>query len=452
MKTNRDLEKGQILILLVLLVIGLLGFTALAIDGGMIFADRRYMQSAADASSLAGAGVVAQMMQNADVKQPDFNCAPFTDLSDAYGAAEEQALANDFTITPQAGLGESSDHGVLITCNPAEKYIDVFVMLSRVTNTSFVHLFTGGQMRNTVGSVTRVLPGITAGSGAAIVALSEVCGNKVGDLDIWGNADVHIYKGGIWSNSCNDRGGSGRLIIDEGSIDYHQGSTCTGMPIPPGCTEHTDLHPITTRPIPPPNCTSAPYQNLGVVNNPTTISPGNYKGWTFHSEVILEPGLYCIDGDISMTSAGFIRNETVDGTPTGAPMGGVTIYVMGGDNNPAVQINGGVNTALVAVNEKPTVVVPGGPGAIEDLLLYISSNLVNVDFVINGNSGSQFAGTIYAPAAIVRINGTAEIGNPTNMGCSIIGYDVTTTGSGEIGITYNADMDYGWPSELQVQK
>ena len=49
-------EEGQVLVLLVLGMIGLLAFTALAIDGGMILVERRSAQNAADASSLTGSG------------------------------------------------------------------------------------------------------------------------------------------------------------------------------------------------------------------------------------------------------------------------------------------------------------------------------------------------------------------------------------------------------------
>ena len=48
-------EKGQVLILIALAAIGLFAFAALAIDGSMVFSDRRHSQNAADAAALAGA-------------------------------------------------------------------------------------------------------------------------------------------------------------------------------------------------------------------------------------------------------------------------------------------------------------------------------------------------------------------------------------------------------------
>jgi len=50
--TKYSSERGQVLVLLVLALVGLLGFTALAIDGGMVYSDRRTAQNAADASAL----------------------------------------------------------------------------------------------------------------------------------------------------------------------------------------------------------------------------------------------------------------------------------------------------------------------------------------------------------------------------------------------------------------
>ncbi len=63
-KQIKKSERGQILIVLTLALVALLGFTALAVDGGMVYSDRRYAQSAADASALAGAGAAAQTMEN----------------------------------------------------------------------------------------------------------------------------------------------------------------------------------------------------------------------------------------------------------------------------------------------------------------------------------------------------------------------------------------------------
>ena len=47
-------ERGQTLLIGVLAMTALLGFTAMAIDIGMFFEDRRHLQNSADAMALAG--------------------------------------------------------------------------------------------------------------------------------------------------------------------------------------------------------------------------------------------------------------------------------------------------------------------------------------------------------------------------------------------------------------
>jgi len=52
---KKSFERGQALILIVFAIIGLVGITALAIDGGNAFAERRKAQNAADTAALSGA-------------------------------------------------------------------------------------------------------------------------------------------------------------------------------------------------------------------------------------------------------------------------------------------------------------------------------------------------------------------------------------------------------------
>ena len=62
MKYDRKTESGQILVILTVGIVMLLGFAALAIDGGMYYSDRRYDQNAADNAALAGAGAAGQIL------------------------------------------------------------------------------------------------------------------------------------------------------------------------------------------------------------------------------------------------------------------------------------------------------------------------------------------------------------------------------------------------------
>ncbi len=65
---SKGRERGQGLILSVLVMGAIFGFTAMALDVGMIFRDRRHLQNAADAAALAGAAELPMNPARAVVK------------------------------------------------------------------------------------------------------------------------------------------------------------------------------------------------------------------------------------------------------------------------------------------------------------------------------------------------------------------------------------------------
>jgi len=67
-------QKGQIIVIFAVALVVLLGFTALAIDGGMVYSDRRFSQSAADAASLAGGGAGAATLEDEGITYGNFTC------------------------------------------------------------------------------------------------------------------------------------------------------------------------------------------------------------------------------------------------------------------------------------------------------------------------------------------------------------------------------------------
>ncbi|MGB7874939.1 MAG: pilus assembly protein TadG-related protein, partial [Anaerolineales bacterium] len=66
-KINSNSERGQVLVIIAIAIIGLVGITGLAIDGSIILEDRRHAQNAADTAALAGALAKIQ----AQVPPPD---------------------------------------------------------------------------------------------------------------------------------------------------------------------------------------------------------------------------------------------------------------------------------------------------------------------------------------------------------------------------------------------
>ena len=150
-------ESGQAIILLVFGVLGLLGFTALAIDGGMVYLDRRQAQSASDASSLTGGGSIAYWLDQHNILYDDFNCSTqlVTDIRN-YGIlkASERALGNDYNDTEYAISTICEENGP----NFDEKYIDIITDITKETETSFLHFVYQGRANNQVESTVRVRP------------------------------------------------------------------------------------------------------------------------------------------------------------------------------------------------------------------------------------------------------------------------------------------------------
>ena len=131
------------------------------------------------------------------------------------------------------------------------------------------------------------------------------------------------------------------------------------------------------------------------VNTPVTVDvaapncsdPAAHQmnGKDFKGEVNLEPGLYCIKGDVTMNAGDVVKGADV------------TLYFMDGK----VTINGGATVQLSAPSGKD--VSP----ALKNILFYVPSKVDNKGNVsgaavtINGNSDSYFTGTIYAPGSDV---------------------------------------------------
>ncbi len=434
-------EKGQILVLLALVLIGLLGFTALAVDGGMIFADRRYMQSSADAASLAGAGDIASVVEAQ--KLTSINCSALAGgITHAYATTINTAASNDFTIAHENNLGPEPDevnNGVKIICNESVDYVDVVVMLTRDTTTSFVHLFTGGPMRNTVYSKTRVQPRTTAGDGSSIVSLSKDCIKNHEGGFFSGNNTTVLTNGGIWSNSCIVKGGNAGVTITGGAINYYDcgdPNICKVVnlsnPIP---TPQYVYHPMTVDPFSTWtwDCNAPAHApTLDSVTGITTYAPGTYSDWSMQGvKAFLEPGLYCLSGPLNSNASTEIEGKDI------------TIYFTGDK----FQVNAQAKLNLAAPN--PSTLPPLPDGSIMNLLFYAPTAS---EVTINGGSDNYIGGTMYMPQALVTINGNSGTRNLPAWDVAIIGYGVKILGNSTIELNYNPDLDFGFPAFIQVQK
>ena len=152
---NLRSEKGQIIILLAVGIVILLGFTALAIDGGMVFFDRRSAQNAADASALAGGYELAKNPWDAVTLRSRITAA-------AQGLASDNQYGEDSGKNVTVELLDAAMQPILIPVPPnpiPDDYVVdpnagntqyVRVTITSSVNTSFLHFVYNGPVLNAI--------------------------------------------------------------------------------------------------------------------------------------------------------------------------------------------------------------------------------------------------------------------------------------------------------------
>ncbi|PKN92373.1 MAG: hypothetical protein CVU44_14640 [Chloroflexi bacterium HGW-Chloroflexi-6] len=162
-----------------------------------------------------------------------------------------------------------------------------------------------------------------------------------------------------------------------------------------------------------------PYQ----VNTPVTVDVAapncsdpaakQMDGKDFKGEVNLDPGLYCITGDVTMNAGDVVTGDDV------------TLYFLDGK----VTINGGATVNLSAPSRDDA------SPALKNILFYVPGAAGKGQAVkINGNSDSYFTGTIYAPGSDVDFLGTSHTEGCENT--QVIGWNVRIGGTADVIFCY----------------
>lgn len=429
-------ERGQVLVIIALAMIGLIGITGLAIDGSMVLSDRRRAQNAADTAALAGALTYIRECEQS-------GCDTQAEITNAKAAMEIDALDR---------AGSNGYHGDLLrsevevyTCDdvdascPAPYAGDsdyVQVIITSHVNTGFARVIGVPQMHNHVLAVSLADDDDSGplANANAIVAFAPHGKGCTGEFIVGGSGTVKIEGGGIFVNSDNtvddlssttcgafsqdgckttldfvDGGG----ITSVGNINLNK--NCAGNlegPMVEGVSQ-MDFPPDPVLPIPD-ECT-----NTGTVNNDkgtktSTLTPGSYdnippKAAT-QENVVLQPGHYCVD-DFKISSKVNVAGEDV------------FIYVQPGGS---FDFSGGTIT-LDAPDE----------GDYKGYLTYVAppeSGFTNC--TINGKTTYRFTGTILAPFCNITINGNSD---PDGFHAQILGYTVKLNGDSLIYIVYDPD-------------
>ncbi len=425
-------EKGQAIVLMVLAMVVLLGFTALAIDGGMVYSDRRHAQNAADAAALSGALQKANNQSDTVIMQ----------------AITASASGNGYTGSQVSGAIDGHYWDLF------GKYYLVTAEITAPTKTSFAHFVYPGPLQNHVKAVARVYISQPALPGYAIVAMGNCTaeGGHLAMINGGGNSgSVETHHGGIFLNAPENEenrcsidppsatNAPGIIVHDNahiasvGSVDY------AGQPkvIPNPIDINLNLNEPITDPLadlPEPQCTQKGSVSGGV------FTPGSYgrSGEPSIAPGTYQPGIYCIYGDVHISGSGVIKGD------------GVVFYFVNGGLN----YTGNAGMTISAPNASNCLGTEGDPTAsctYKGIAVFMARANTSI-FEVRGNGGDAVHGLIYGLNATVQARGGGSTPDETTVVGQIIAKRVYGDGNGSFDVNYNEDSTYIKKPSLSLWK
>jgi putative Flp pilus-assembly TadE/G-like protein len=444
MKSFKYSERGQALVVIALAAIVLFGFLALAIDGSAKLSDRRHAQNAADTAVLAAA--LAKVTAQTDgLSDSPAECPPTS------GPPSDVCAA---LLTAGLDRADSNSYDNNLTTNTVEVYsppiigyytgdIDyVQVIITSHVKTYFAKIMGFAETTNVVQAVAYTKQGGELADGAMIISYdpspscSSGTGSGGGSVDISGSSTVNLNGGGILLNSdevcgfaipnCADLHIYGGGITSVGGVDNIDQDGCTttapeyldptssiAIPdevyfpdVPPECGQLASAYPD-------PNDNDIWYINPGYYTDfPQSNINGDIVG--NRKQIIMNPGVYCVGGNIRWSGNTF---DSLDGTS------GVTIYLTSG-NEFSLSIN-----SPVALNASTS-------GDYQGYLIIQEGTHTSIqDCIINGGAYLDINGLIFAPYCDITVNGGSD---PTaEINAQLIGWDIKINGTTTVNFNYD---------------
>jgi Flp pilus assembly protein TadG len=469
-------ERGQALILIAFAVVGLFGFSALAIDGSRVFSDRRHAQNAADTAALAAA--LARVRAASNPSQAAIDAAT---VSAGLDRAASNGYTNDADSTVEVHM--CNETGLNPPCEglPGGANLSEYIQVKIVSTipTTFARIIGRQQVTSVLTAIARAKSGLPTPlfNGAALAALKPNGTNTLGGN---GNITLDVNNSGTFNNSTDNCGmnlvGNGNYSVDtafEVVSQYCAGNN-THMNGPAQSAGQIPYPPAITIPIPSISCSGngSSSNSIGADGIPTTtFSPGNYGSINLNStgHVHFSPGNYCFNGGVSINGTANIIANSVKFLITSGEfrIGGSSTFTC---NDMLVHITGGsgmhfngnggnfCNSVTFIASQGDVTwngnvtnrfFAPTG-GTYKNVLIYMPY-LNNAALTINGNSGNMLTGSIIAVSSNITISGNS---GTTGLHSQIIGYTVALQGNSNTTINYVPGEQYAQvdPSGIQLTK
>ncbi len=433
MKIKRNHEHGQITVLMVFAIIALFGSAALAIDGGMLYIQRRAAQSAADNAAMTGALAIIKGFNSAQIDTIVQERTSLNGFDNSSDDVEVQVFWPPQAPNPYAG---NSD------------FIQV-IITSRIP-LAFTQIVYSGALEVTVEATSHARVNVDLAPGVAMLAANS---NACKTLWFNGNPTVDVSGGGsIASNSdagcgCDLEGGSGVVegpvtinVIDGGEIsvsgcwgDYSTNEIINPAPIPNAPRQ--DLGALSK--VPTPDCSGLPINGPINTADTLTLQPGIYESLKLRAgaNVTLEPGLYCFSGSIGGSGLETLGSSILTGDD-------IMIYLM--ESAGGFTFAGGSQIYINASEDLRDA--SGNQWA--GMLMYVHPDNNNV-IALADTSNSWYEGSVVALGSHCDLEGTSGgVALQTQLICDTIEVHET----GDLDLIYDEGSIYHIPASVDLSQ
>jgi Flp pilus assembly protein TadG len=359
----------------------LIGAAGYALDMAQMYSWKRELQHSVDQAALAGAWALAY---------DDDTTTWQARAQQEYNANLVMMAAHDLDYSSQLGsYGGLTDNSVIVTARVTKRLPFSGFLVNRSMT-----VFARAQATYAEGGTYQ----------ACLMALKE---DEAGTFTVGGTASINASCG-LGALSCEDGAidiGSNTTIVTDSIV------TCGTANVPASLqSKVTDgangiSNPFESLPAPTPDNETAKSLNCPngqAANNTTYISPGKYSGMDMKCKIVMNPGIYVIDGGVlDMTD----NNSHVTGTGVMFLLrNGAKVKIGGSGNGGYVNLTPMEAADFVGTANEPYKNLYGGMLIYEDTTGQTSP----IDHVFNGNSNITIRGTLYLPNGDLTINGTGN--------------------------------------------
>lgn len=411
---RRAPRRGAVLAQVVLSMTVLMGIAAVALDGGLLVAQRRQIQAAADAAALAAAADLFKNWNTGNGLDSGGTAAKSARAaSSASGYTDDSGVTTSVTvhIPPTSGdhVGVAGYAEVTITYNQVRFF-------SSIWGTAKIPISARAVARGvlTAGSAS---PNNNIGMLVKGTEASTVNMNGKPGLDMPGRVFAVESTNSAFSTAGKN------AEITAGSFVFAARNTPSQIGNPPTLNGPSPTYSTVTSDPLTSTFSTAP-SSSGLLSQTysggsVTINPGIYTGVLNigNSNVIMNPGIYYLKPDaggnagISMSG-----NGSLDGTS------GVFIYVAPGAGSMSISNNGNGTISLNPINAGPY----------KGISIYVDKGWTpaNSTLDLGGTTGANVYGTVYAPTSSLLLHGTPG----ANTGSQLIIDNVTMKGNASAGV------------------